>query len=228
MTDETVECFNCGASNPEWAQVCRSCGVALRHGETRVVSSERIPTVRDSLISIAAVIGTILVALLVGLFIAGLNPTQPTVGRATPTPSPTVTPTVEPTATPIATDTPAPTPSPTPALPGTVTFGTALAGDGTIAEPTDTFTPSANMAYSISMPGTFGASQFENEVVRADGSEVVLPREAINVDPSATVFGYTIGNAASLISAWGPGEYVWQVYVNDAVVARGTFRFAEG
>ena len=35
--DETVDCFNCGRANPEWAQVCRSCGVALRHGEERVV-----------------------------------------------------------------------------------------------------------------------------------------------------------------------------------------------
>ncbi len=228
MTDETVECFNCGASNPEWAQVCRSCGVALRHGEARIVPTERIPTDRDSLISLAAVIGTILAALLVGLFIAGLNPTEPTVGRATPTPSPTPAPTIAPTPTPVPTDTPAPTPSPTAALPGAVTFGTALAADGTISEPTDTFTPSSNIAYSISMPGTFGASQFENEVVRADSGEVVLAREGIPVDPSATVFGYSIGSAASLIAAWGPGEYVWQVYVNDAVVARGAFRFAEG
>jgi hypothetical protein len=24
MTEETVDCFNCGRANPEWAQVCRS------------------------------------------------------------------------------------------------------------------------------------------------------------------------------------------------------------
>ena len=56
MTDETVDCFNCGSSNPAWAQVCRSCGVVLRHGETRIGPAERIPTDRDSLVSIAAVI----------------------------------------------------------------------------------------------------------------------------------------------------------------------------
>ena len=48
-TDETVDCYNCGRSNPEWAQVCRSCGVPLRHGQARVVPTGRIPTDRNSL-----------------------------------------------------------------------------------------------------------------------------------------------------------------------------------
>jgi len=80
MTEETVDCFNCGRANPEWAQVCRSCGVALRHGEARVVPTGRFPGDRDSLISIAAVIGTIIGALLLGLFVSGLNPIDPSVG----------------------------------------------------------------------------------------------------------------------------------------------------
>ena len=42
MTDETVDCFNCGRANPAWAQVCRSCGVPLRHGEARVAPTGRI------------------------------------------------------------------------------------------------------------------------------------------------------------------------------------------
>ena len=95
MTDETVDCFNCGSANPEWAQVCRSCGVALRHGEARMVAAGRVPTDRDSLVSIGAVIGTILAALVIGLFISSLNPTDPTVGRETPSPSATPEPTLE-------------------------------------------------------------------------------------------------------------------------------------
>src|SRR5919107_1690515 len=70
MTDETVDCFNCGRANPEWAQVCRSCGVVLRHGEEPVVPTGPFPTDPTSLISIGAVVGTILAALLIGLFVS--------------------------------------------------------------------------------------------------------------------------------------------------------------
>ncbi|CAN5256557.1 hypothetical protein BH24CHL10_BH24CHL10_08010 [soil metagenome] len=100
MTDETVDCFNCGRVNPEWAQVCRSCGVALRHGEARVVPAGRFPTDRNSLISLAAVIGTIVAALLLGLFVSGLNPTNPPVAT-------------EPSASPSASATPVPNAKPT-------------------------------------------------------------------------------------------------------------------
>jgi len=97
MTDETVDCFNCGRANPEWAQVCRSCGVVLRHGEARIAPTGRLPSDRDSIISLAAVIGTIVGALLLGLFVSSLNPTDPTVGAA-PTPTSTATPTEAPSA----------------------------------------------------------------------------------------------------------------------------------
>ena len=89
MTDESVECFNCGRANPEWAQVCRSCGVPLRRGQSRTTPTGRVPTDRDSLIRIAAVIATILAAVVIGLFVSSLNTTDATVGQATPTPSPT-------------------------------------------------------------------------------------------------------------------------------------------
>ena len=118
MTDETVDCFNCGRANPEWAQVCRSCGVVLRHGQARIVPTGRYPTDRDSLISLAAVIGTIFAALLLGLFISSLNPIDPTVGAAaSPTPSPTASPSEAPASVaPSASTSVAPVPSPTPAL----------------------------------------------------------------------------------------------------------------
>ena len=121
-TDETVDCYNCGRSNPEWAQVCRSCGVPLRHGQARVVPTGRIPTDTNSLISIAAVIGVILGAVVLGIFLSSLNPTDPLVGEGAPTPTATPSPSAEPTAAPPS-DTPKPTPSPTPALPGTIAFG---------------------------------------------------------------------------------------------------------
>ena len=40
----------------------------------------RIPTDPNSLLSIAAVLGTILGAVVIGLFVVGLNPTDPIVG----------------------------------------------------------------------------------------------------------------------------------------------------
>ena len=231
MTDETVDCFNCGRANPEWAQVCRSCGVALRHGEDRVVPAGRYPTDRDSLISIGSVIGTIFVALLIGLFVSSLNPTDPTVGlggtpSSSPSPSVSVAPSVSASIAPSV----APTPSPTPALPGTLAFGTTVGGDGLVTDPTDTFTPAMAFAYSVSLPNGIGATTIENEIAKIDGETetIVLPRQAVTVDPAATSFGFVIGSARDFLGPWGPGSFEWRVYVNDQVVARGPFTFAEG
>lgn len=230
MPDETVDCFNCGRPNPEWAQVCRSCGVALRHGEARIVPSGPFPTDQASLISIGAVIGTILGAVLLGLFVSGLNPTDAPVAQATATPIPTLEPTPPPSVAPVPTDTPAPTPSPTPPLPGTITFGTALDENRLVAEPVETFTPGVAFAYSVQMPNGFGASAIENEIARLTdaGEEIVLPRQSVGVDAASTSFGYVIGTAGDFLGQWGPGEYEWRVYVEGAVVARGTFRYSEG
>ena len=229
MTDETVECFNCGRGNPEWAQVCRSCGVVLRHGETRVVPTERIPTDRDSLVSIAAVIGTILVAVLVGLLASNLNPTDPTVGvSTTPSPSPTEEPLPSESIAPVVSDTPVPTATPVP-LPGTVAFGTGL-DDGQVTGGTDAFGPGTNFAYAVSMPNGFGGSPLENEIVRVaeDGTEtVVLERQGVSVDPAATSFGYVIGTTDQFLGEdlGGPGTFVWRSYIGDQLIAQGTFTY---
>ncbi len=227
MTDETIDCFNCGRANPEWAQVCRSCGVPLRHGEAALAQAGRFPTDQDSLISMGAVIGTILLAVLLGFFLSNLNPTEPTVGRGSPTPSPATTPI--PTATPIPTDTPAPTPVPTPALAGTITFGNELNAERQVVAPVDAFAPGDPFAYSISMPGTFGASRFANEIAQiVDGERiVVLEREAVDVNAEATSFAHVINPASNLFAQWGAADYEWTVYVGDEVVARGTFRYGE-
>lgn len=234
MTGEIIECFNCGRDNPEWAQVCRSCGVALRHGEARIVPAGRLPTDRDSLISIGAVLGTILAALVIGLFVSGLNPTEPTVGFATPTPSATPTPVV--TATPEPTEviaTEAPTPTPVP-LPATVVFGSELGANRQVINPVETFTPGTVFAHSISSTQPFGAPLIGEEVVRlnedgTDGDTIVnRAQNQLGVDPAATVAGFVAGDAANFVRDWGPGQYVMRIYVGDTLIAEGTFRLAEG
>ena len=167
MTDESVECFNCGRANPEWAQVCRSCGVPLRRGQSRTTPTGRVPTDRDSLISIGAVIATILAAVVIGLFVSSLNTTDATVGQATPTPSPTPEPTVSPSSVaPSASASVAP-PSPTPVpLPATVAFGTQLNGADQVVDPVDTFTPGMTFAHSITSTQPFGTPVIGEEVVR--------------------------------------------------------------
>ena len=235
MTDETVDCFNCGSTNPEWAQVCRSCGVVLRHGQTRIVPADRIPTDRDSLVSIAAVVGTIVAAVILGLFVSSLNPTDPSVGLASPSPSrtPAPEPTASESATAVATQTATPAPSGTPVpLPGTITFGTTLDDPGAVIDPTDTFQPGMTFAYSLSMPNTFGGPAIENEIasVAEDGTEtVVLERQAVEVDPASTLFGYSIGPVEPFVAdLGGPGTYIWRTYVGDQQIAQGQFTYTEG
>ena len=230
MTDETVDCFNCGRENPEWAQVCRSCGVTLRHGEARIAATDRFPTDQASLISIAAVLATIILAFIAGLFVSGLNPTEPTVGQPSPTPTPTLAPaTPSPTAEPIPTDTPEPTAEPTPERRGTLAFGTGLDNDRNVTGATDTFTPSSNFAYSLNVPGGIGGTPIRNEIARtSDPAEVIVPGDEIAVDPAAETIGYNLGSAAGFVRDWGPGEFVWRIYVGDELVAEAPFRLTEG
>lgn len=237
MTDETVDCFNCGSANPEWAQVCRSCGVVLRHGEARMVAAGRVPTDRDSVISIAAVIGTILAALVIGLFVSSLNPTDPTVGRETPSPSATAEPSLESSVPPVvASETPIPevTASATPALPGTVAFGTQLDGNRQVVEPVETFTPGMTFAHSIVNAQTFGAPTIGEQVVRmnedgTEGEEVVAAAgNQLRVDPASTTAGFVGPDASAFLQSWGPGLYEMRIYVGETLIARGPFRLAEG
>lgn len=229
MTDETVECFNCGRPNPDWAQVCRHCGVALRHGETRIVPTGPFPTDPSSLISMGAVVGTILLAVVVGLFVSSLNPTDPTVAQATPTASPTPAATASPTPTPAATPSPTPTPTPEPELRGTLAFGTGLDGNRQVTGETDTFTPSTTFAYSLNVPGGIGGTPIRNVIQRtSDPAETVVEGDEISVDPAAETVAFNLGGAAGFIASWGPGEYLWQVFVGEELIAEQTFRLAEG
>ena len=235
MTDETVDCFNCGRANPEWAQVCRSCGVALRHGQERIVPSGRLPTDQDSIISIAAVIGTILLAVVLGLFVSNLNPTDPSVGLgASPTPSPTETPEEEPSVSATASVSAAPSVAATPALSGTVIFGSTLDGNDQITDPVETFTPGMVFAHSITNNAPFGAAAIGEQVLRinedgTDGDTIVAaPQNQLSVDPAASSAGFVAGDAAAFVTSWGPGLFEMRVFVGETLIARGQFRLAEG
>jgi hypothetical protein len=228
MTDETVDCFNCGRANPEWAQVCRSCGVALRHGEARIVPAGPFPTDQTSLVSIGAVVGTIVAAVLIGLFVSGLNTTDGTVAQATPTPSPTAEPSIEPSVEPSIEPSLEPTPAPTPELRGTLAFGTGLDNAGNVTDATDTVTPSTSFAYALTIPGGLGSTPMRNEISRTSDPAEVVANDELTVDPADELVGYNLGSAASFVQDWGPGEYVWRIYIGEELVAEAPFRLSEG
>ena len=183
----------------------------------------------DSLISIGAVVATILGAVLLGLFVSSLNPTDPTVGVPTPTPSaePVSTPVPPPSETPSPSPTVAPTPTPE-ALRGTLAFGTGLDGSGQITGETDTFTPADNFAYSLSIPDGLGNGEMRNEVSRTSDPPEVVIDDSIGADPNAETIAYNLGSAAGFIRDWGPGEYLWRIYAGEELVAEKAFRLAEG
>lgn len=237
MTDETVDCFNCGRANPEWAQVCRSCGVALRHGEERIAPAGRYPTDRDSIISIGAVIGTILVAVVLGLFVSSLNPSERSVGLGgdgSPTPTVEPTPSEAPSVAPsVAASVPSVAPSAA-ALSGTVVFGTQLDGNEQVTDPTETFTPGMTFAHSISNNAPFGAASIGEQVLRinddgTDGDQIVgAAQNQLGVDPAGSTAGFVAGDAANFVRDWGPGLYEMRVFIGETLIARGQFRLAEG
>jgi hypothetical protein len=236
MTDEIVECFNCGRSNPEWAQVCRSCGVPLRRGEAaRATPTGRFPTDRDSLVSIAAVVATILGAVMLGLFVSSLNPTEPNIGgAASASASPTASASVEATATAAPTETPAAEPSEAEGPTGTVVFGTQLDENDQVVEEVETFTPGMTFAHSVTSSEPFGVDSIGETVIRINeqgGENEVVERRGRNrlpVNPDAESAGFIAGDAASLLRAWGPGLYEMRVFIGDDRIARGQFRLSEG
>jgi hypothetical protein len=235
MTDESIECFNCGRANPEWAQVCRSCGVPLRRGQSRTTPTGRFPTDRDSLISIGAVIGTILAAVVIGIFVSSLNTTEATVGNASPTPSPTLEPTPSPSVVAPSASASVVPPSPTPVpLPGTIAFGSQLDANNQVVTPVDTFTPGTTFAHSISSTQAFGGPTIGEEIVRINedgsvGDQIVDPAgNQLAVDPAGTTAGFVAGDAANFVRDWGPGVYEMRIYVGETLIAKAQFRLAEG
>ena len=236
MTGETVECFNCGHANPAWAQVCRNCGVPLRPGVAHTAPSGRFPTDRDSLISLIAAIGAIAAAVVVGLILANISPSSPTVGRATPIPSGTaiaVQSSTPPAVTPVPVATPTPVPTPVP-LPGTLAFGTGVDGSGNLTGKTDTFAPGSTFAHLITNSAAFGANKIGEGVVQiaADGKETQVVDPAQNTLPVApTAKRATFGPIPTdqLRNALGgPGKYRMEVYVGKKKIAQRVFTLTGG
>jgi hypothetical protein len=227
MTRDSTECFNCGRENPSWAQVCRYCGVPLREGEAAAVPTGPFPTDQRSLLSLGAAVGTILVAIVVGLFVANLNPVDPSVGLDSPTPRPSVV--VRPSASAAAepTATTKPTPAPTPPLPGTLTFGTGRSKGCAITGETDTFGPGSVFAHAITVKEAFGVKSVAEEVVLigADGKEKVVQTKKdgiTDVNSKQKVACYAVASN-NLIRAWGAGTFVMRVYRGDEKLAEGKF-----
>ena len=205
-TDETVDCYNCGRSNPEWAQVCRSCGVPLRHGQARVVPTGRIPTDTNSLISIAAVIGVILGAVVLGIFLSSLNPTDPTRGRGRadadrqrhrrqPNPPPRHR---------------ARRPSRRrPRLPHSrarsrsATRSTRTGRSPIRSRRSRRRPPSPTPSRCRADSAPTRSRTRSPKSPRTAAETIVLPRQGVPVDPAATAFGYVVGTAGDFLGRGG-------------------------
>jgi hypothetical protein len=232
--DDTIECSNCGHANPSWAQVCRNCGVSLGRDLAHPVTRPQtpFPTDQSSLISLGAAVGSIVIAIVLGLIFSAINPTEPTVGLATtPSPTPTSTPVVA-SATPLASATPAPTATPKPKPVGTISFGTGLTAARTVTNPTTSFGPTGYFAYSVSVPTPFGVTTLSEETVKiVNGKETVVdPRTSnpVRVSASAKVFGFRV-TTSSLLRAWGGGGvFILRVYRGNEKLAEGQFTLSSG
>lgn len=229
--DDTIECSNCGHANPSWAQVCRNCGVSLQRDLAHPVSRPQtpFPTDQASLVSLGAAVGSIVIAIVLGLFFSSINPTQPTVGVSlSPSPTPSLAPLPSASGSaPPASATPIATPKPTPHLPGTISFGTGLTASKDVTNPTTSFGPSGYFAYAVSMPQPFGVTTLLEETVRtANGKETVVdPRtnNPVHVSASATKFGFRV-TTSSLLQAWGGGgTFTLRVYRGTELIAAGSF-----
>ncbi len=226
---ETIDCPNCGRPNPGWAQVCRNCGFSLRRGATRSVGTpdRPFPTDQASLLSIGAAVGSIVLAIVLGLLFSAMNPTKPTVGVSsspTPSPIPTVTPSPVPVFSPSGSA--EGSASPTPALPATISFGTGLNSSKQVTGKTDTFGPNTYFAHSVTATEAFGVSKLFETVVRVaeDGTETaVQTRYPVNVSATAKTFGFVV-STNSLLRDWGAGgTFVMRIYKDQTLIAQGQF-----
>jgi hypothetical protein len=236
MTDDGLQCHNCGRDNPSWAQVCRSCGVPLDTEVATVGPGGRIPTDQRSLAAIAATIGTILLAVLLALFVSGLDPTDAGIGREpTPTPAPTPeepTPTPAPTPEPEPEETPEPTPEPPPELPGQIITGIGRDG-AAITDETDTFAPGTTFAHAIDLgEEEFGVTQITETISRVEnGEETVVvdhyPLDVPNASLSRVAYGpVSTDNLRGEVG--GPGTYIIRAHRGDEVIAEATFTLSGG
>jgi hypothetical protein len=240
MTDdigETIDCPNCGHANPPWARICRNCGVSLSRAIGRPIDAPQspFPTDQASLLSLGAAIGSIVIAIVLGLIFSTINPTQPTVGLAS-SQTPTEQPSPSASAHVAASPTPKPTPAPTPKPPGKLAFGTGLnRSTRQVIGPTTTFRPGGYFAHSVSMPQPFGVATVAEEVLRiANGKETVVQSRTdadsqVHIPNSSTkVIGFIV-KTDDLIAAWqGGGQFVMRVWRGNQKIAEGRFTLSSG
>jgi hypothetical protein len=233
MSGDTVECFNCGHANPSWAQVCRSCGYPIQpSGQGSGGPRGLFPTDQDSLTSIGITLGSIVLAIVVGLIFSGMIPPVPDV--AAETPSPTPSPSASASAFPSASENASASALASPALPGTITFGTGWNNTThQITGPTTDFTAaSAGFAHAITLSAPIGVDRLQEEVVSvaADGVETVVQSRAdgtVFVNPELTTDGLKSDKrVAQLIAAWGTGTHILRIYRGGELLAEGTFTFS--
>jgi len=232
MTPETVECPNCGRSNPAWAQVCRTCGYALgRPGSIRAEPTSRVPTDQESLLSIGGAFGSIVVAIALGLLFSSMNPTPSGITSSTPTVRPTATPSQRPSASTSGSARAAASPTPKPL--GTITFGTGFnRTTRQVVNPTTSFGPDMFLGYSVTTTQPFGVTTLSEDVVRvANGTETVVDPRANNqvrVSASAKIFGFLL-STNDLLKAWnGGGAFILRVYRGNEKIAEGHFTLRSG
>jgi len=235
MSGDTVECFNCGSPNPSWAQVCRQCGAPIvREPAGRGRSNRIVPTDQASLISIGVAVGSIILAIVAGLFVSGIIPAAPNVAEATPTPTPMPSISAAPSASAGPSTSGSESAAPSQALLGSISYGLGLdAGTHQVTDPTDTFAPGTRFCYSIQLTEPFGVSTLSEEVLRveSDGSlTVVQARDTaagkIDVSPGLSVAGYNIKTNA-LASVWGTGDFIMREYRGNELIAEGRFTFTK-
>ena len=230
MTGESVECFNCGRSNPSWAQVCRSCGVPMRPGGAGArPPSGTFPTDRDSLLSISGGLAAMLLAIGLGLMLSGMLPEAASVIES-PSAQPSVS--VLPSASVGASASAEPTPRPTPEFPGTLTFGTSLDESGeTIIGETRRFGPNDQFCHSIALPRPFGVDVVQEEVLMVEGDDftIVQERDGNPIDPAARVVGFCVSGQV-VIDEWGTGNFIMRDYRRKdglQLLAQGRFTLTE-
>jgi hypothetical protein len=241
MTGDSVECFNCGRSNPSWAQVCRSCGVPMRPGGAGArPPSGPLPTDRDSLISMSAGLATIGLAIVFGLLLSGMLPEAAAV-IDTPSPEPSVA--VLPSGSVNASPSAEPTAEPTPPLIGTVSFGFALNQSTREAiDLTDTFALGDSFCHSVALPEAFGVPNLQEEIlkIRPDRSpRIVQLRQESTMpptDPAAKIVGYcnsteNLINGVGGSDGWGTGDFLLRAYRRTGhgpeLLAQGRFTLTD-
>jgi hypothetical protein len=240
MTGDSVDCFNCGRSNPSWAQVCRSCGVPMRPGGAGAAPpSGPLPTDRDSLLSIGAALGTMAVAIVLGMLLSGMLPEAAAVIETpTPQPSPTALPSASVVATPSAEETPKPE-----RLPGSVTFGYGLnSSTDEIIDESKTFAHGQNFCHSVAMPTRFRVSNLYEEILRVEdnGDLTVVQKRRDGkvgpIDPKAKTAGFCaladwLIDGVSGTEGWGAGKFVLRDYRlrggGPELLAQGRFTLTE-